>query len=137
MIRIEVSQGENKVESVYIDKNSLDVISVIINYEKRWVDWTTGSGSGGPHDERYESFYIYDEEHPDDTWQNHSHPTEVKLIHDGELDRMYQKTSQEKDQLHVLYMPYAIVDDGDMLASWESEETQHRQQAFEEDLFNV
>ena len=117
MIRIEVIQGDNKIESVYVDRNDLGVISVLINYEKRWCEWTTGCG-GDDDGVHYESFYICDHEDSTD-WRDWGRDSEVKIYHDGELNKLHQVTTQCKDQLHTLYLPYELVDDGEMLASWD------------------
>lgn len=125
MIRIEVIQGDNKIETVYVDQNALNVYNVIINYEKRWCDYTTGSCSGGIDVEKYQSFYLYDVDHDfaGEPFTAHGNAiSEVKIFHDGELDNLYQVVTQEKDQLHVLFLPMLMVDDGVMLASWESPE---------------
>ena len=117
MIEIVVKQGSNRIENVYVDENDLGVISVVINYEKRWCAYTIGSSSGGVNDARTEDFYIYDPSAPD----LEPNASIVEIHHTGELDNMHQVTNQEKDQLYALYMPYIMVEDGHVLAEWEGD----------------
>jgi len=121
MIRVEVNQGGNRIRSVFVTENDLGVICVLINSEKRWCEWTTGC-SGLVDGTKSEDFFLCDRtvDVNGESITLYGDTSEIKLWHNGELDKKYQITNQEKDQLCTYYLPYELVEDGEILATWEN-----------------
>ena len=127
MIEIEVNQGGNKVNNVYVSQNDFGIVSILINYQKRWCEYTEGSGSivEDDGDRRYQSFYIYDQDNDvvtGEPFTRFGNITEVNVFHDGEFDDKVRMIEQCKDQLWILYIPHEAINDDHIIAEWEDPE---------------
>lgn len=78
------------------------------------------NGAGGK--EKCETVAIYDVEIDKNSGDlitpDESEISEVMIYHSGELDNMLSRVAQEKDELHILYIPYNLVQDNELLTEW-------------------